>query len=130
MQAGPNGDELRTARLSYEILPRGDSIVVTITGKVDLETAPRFATALDRAAQDGLRVVVDCSRLTHFDSSGLQVLIRYSRRVRRIVLVGVHRVVRTLVELVGLQTAFPMYDGLETALSFGRAGDDDMIVAR
>jgi len=130
MQIVPYGKHSHTSGLSYEILPHGNSVVVTMAGEIDIMTAPAFATALDRAARDGRRVVVDCSGLTYFDSTGVNVLIRYSHRVPRIVLVGIRRVMRTILELFDLQIAFPMYEGLETALSVGLADDSDMIVAR
>jgi len=130
VHTAPYGDDLHMSGLSCEIIPRGDSIVVTLDGGVNMATVPVFATALDRAARDGLRVVVDCSGLTHFDSTGVHILLRYSRHVPRIALVGVRRVMRSLLELFGLQTAFPMYEGLEMAISTGLSDDSDVIMAR
>jgi len=58
MHAAPSGGELHTSGWSSEIPPRDDVIVVTLDGDVDMATAPVFATAVERAARAGLRVVV------------------------------------------------------------------------
>jgi len=117
METSQSGDHLESHRLVCDVIQRGDMIVVRIEGEVDMATAPVFETALERAAREGLQVVVDCSRLTYIDSTGLHLMIRYRPRTPRIVLAGAHRVVRSVVEVLGLGTMFPLYDSLDAAIS-------------
>jgi anti-sigma B factor antagonist len=56
--------------------------MVTVTGEVDVATAPSLRSQLDQAIDRGRPlVVVDLRAVTFIDSTGLGVLIRASRRV-------------------------------------------------
>src|SRR4051794_41985690 len=57
--------------------------VVTVTGEVDVETAPRLRSALlSTADQPALMVVVDLRDVTFLDSTGLGVLVAGLKRAR------------------------------------------------
>ena len=64
---------------------------VTLTGELDVATAPRLADALDEVAEPTTRVILDMSGLTFMDSSGLQAIVSARARVadagRRLALV-------------------------------------------
>lgn len=63
----------------------GDSIVVALTGEVDLSTIPSLHDALTRAilAHPRLSVVVDLDGVTAFDDVGLGVLLGAAGSARR-----------------------------------------------
>jgi anti-sigma B factor antagonist len=104
----------------------GPSTVVSVTGEVDMLTAPRLASAVDTAlgADDGAPVVVDLSRVSFFDSHGLTALIQEgpARRLARlrVVVGGAQPVIRPL-QITGLDEVLPVYRTLHAAL----AGSDD-----
>jgi anti-anti-sigma factor len=51
-------------------------VVVSVAGELDPHTAPRVKEAIDTALEEGTtRLVVDLSRVTFIDSSGLRVII-------------------------------------------------------
>lgn len=50
------------------------AVVLDLTGEIDLATAPEFEARLG-AVNTGGRVVVDLSKVTFIDSTGLRVLI-------------------------------------------------------
>jgi hypothetical protein len=52
------------------------SVVVEVSGEVDLLTAPRLAEKLHRALRTGLVVVVDLEAVEFMDGSGLRALLR------------------------------------------------------
>jgi anti-sigma B factor antagonist len=87
--------------------------VVSVTGEVDLATAPELGAALDRVGQGSERQVhLDLERVTFLDSSGISVLVETQRRLAsgggRLVL---HRatgpIVRVL-EISGLGSFFEL----------------------
>jgi anti-anti-sigma factor len=119
MRTDPVPGDLSTSGLSCELIPLGDSIVVAVNGEVDIASAPVFAIALDRAVKAGQRVVVDCSGLTYFDSTGAHVLIAHRRHLPQIVLVGVGRAMQRLLDLLHLRSVFPTHERLDTLLEHG-----------
>jgi anti-sigma B factor antagonist len=60
-----------------------DAFVVSLSGELDLHTAPTFEHELDQALADGgRRVVVDLVGVTFIDSIALGLLTRAAKRVR------------------------------------------------
>ncbi|HWC38071.1 MAG TPA: STAS domain-containing protein [Acidimicrobiales bacterium] len=53
----------------------GRSTVLSVQGELDMATAPELRTALARLANRKCDVVVDLSRVTFMDSSGIRVLL-------------------------------------------------------
>ena len=62
------------------VVSRQDEAVVLVQGAVDLATASSFEEALRRAAAlDHRAVLVDLTRVYHFESSGISALLRVWR---------------------------------------------------
>jgi anti-sigma B factor antagonist len=60
-----------------------DAFVVSLTGELDLHTAPAFERQLDQAMADGgKRVIVDLVGVTFLDSVALGLLTRAAKRLR------------------------------------------------
>jgi anti-sigma B factor antagonist len=100
----------------------GDGVcVVTITGEVDLATAPRLKSSLLELLDEGFsRFVLDLSAVRYLDSTGLGVLIAFSRRLPeegRIVLAHTPEPVLSLLELTGLDAQFQTLASVEDALA-------------
>jgi anti-sigma B factor antagonist len=58
--------------------------VVLVEGELDIATAPRLISVLNRAVQEALRsLVVDLSDVNFMDSTGLALLINAHRRLTR-----------------------------------------------
>ena len=97
-----------SSELSVGISEGRGETVVTVTGEVDIASAPALAEALNDALATGARrVVVDLSGLGFMDLSGLRVLTSSIRRARetgaRIVLANPSSSVRRLVTLTGTE---------------------------
>jgi anti-sigma B factor antagonist len=96
---------VRTAALG------GDAFVVTLTGEVDLHTAPALEQALEGVvALGGTAVAVDLAEVTFIDSTTLEVLLRYHERFRGlggglVIVTDDRRVLRTF-EITGLDRVF------------------------
>jgi len=100
----------------------GDRNVIDVAGEIDVYTAPalrqRLAALLDEGRAD---LVVDFSRVTFMDSTGLGVLVGALKRVRgldgRLVLViGQDRVLKVF-RITGLTQLFTIAATLDDALA-------------
>jgi anti-sigma B factor antagonist len=99
----------------------GSATVVEVQGEVELHSASQLRDELLRASEaEHPCVVVDLSRVTFIDSTGLGVLVGALKRVREkgaLSLVCPQRQVRRVFEITGLTTVFPMFDNLEAAVA-------------
>ncbi|MFF4031066.1 STAS domain-containing protein [Streptomyces sviceus] len=99
--------------------------VLGLDGEIDHQSVGGLTRALARAdAAVGRRVVIDLSRVTFMDSSGVNALIAAFQSaqaaggwLRLVVVRGA--VLRTL-QLVGLDTVIPFHETLEDALASPR----------
>jgi anti-sigma B factor antagonist len=89
---------------------RPDATVLTVTGEVDVHSAPALREALVEAEARGLTIVVDLSGVPFMDSTGLGVLIGALGRAidedRRFVLCAIPERIDRLLSLTGLADRF------------------------
>src|SRR5687767_7707640 len=95
-------------QLSVSTTRDGDRAVVTLAGELDVNTAPQVAEALD-GLTDGdavTSVVIDVSRLTFVDSTGLRVILAGRESLQAtgatLALDGASGVVERVLEMTGL----------------------------
>jgi anti-sigma B factor antagonist len=105
----------------------GDGVcVVTPAGEIDLASAPRLKSSLVGLLDEGYtRFVLDLSEVRYLDSTGLGVLIAFSRRLTdngQIVLAQAPESVLGLLELTGLDAQFETVASVEDALANVRGG--------
>ena len=90
----------------------GDHLVMSVSGEIDLYTAPRLHAELTTAlAGDGpVRLVVDLSGVGFCDSTGMNVLLAAHRRAREnggdLELSSLRPAVRKILQVTGLDTVF------------------------
>lgn len=96
--------------------------VVTLSGDLDLATAPKLRDALVKLATSGERcAVVDLSAVEFIDSTGLGVLVGCLKRFRSLdgdlrVVITTDRIARVF-EMTGLDKAFSVHDAVEVAVA-------------
>jgi anti-sigma B factor antagonist len=105
----------------------GDGVcVVTPVGEIDLASAPKLKSSLVGLLDHGFtRFVLDLSAVRYLDSTGLGVLIAFSRRLTgdgHVVLAEAPETVISLLELTGLDAQFPPFASVEEALGTIRGG--------
>ena len=92
---------------------------ITLTGELDLATAPQLRTALSRAAEDAELVVVDLSELKFMDSTGIQTILTADAQLRaagrRLALVPGPPQVQRVFELTGLADKLPFVSNCDHA---------------
>ncbi len=99
-----------------------DAYVVSLTGEVDLYTAPEFKQQLLEIAAQGTRqVIVDLTRTTFIDSTTLGVLVGGVKRLRvnggALTIVCDDRNITKIFEITGLDRVFPIYETRAEAIS-------------
>ncbi len=93
---------------------REDAYVISLSGEVDLYTAPEFKQQLlEVVGRGGKEVVVDLSNTTFIDSTTLGVLVGGVKRLRpnggQLALVCSDRNITKIFEITGLDKVFPIY---------------------
>ena len=95
--------------------------VLTVTGEIDMATAPRFRQRLLALISGGAQnVVIDLSGVDYIDSTGLGVLMGGAKRVRsaggdiRLVTTGPR--LADLIELTRLDRVLDMFESVEAAI--------------
>lgn len=101
---------------------RGDWIVVTVKGEVDVYTAPKLKDELLGLIEEGKnQIVVDLEGVEFMDSSGLGVLVGALRRLKEregtLALVCTKGPVLRILSITGLNKVFPVYQSVDEAAS-------------
>lgn len=103
------------------VLPESKN-VLPLEGEIDLHVSPRVAEKFAEIIKSKpSRVVVDLSRVTYIDSSGLAVLISAMQDVEdyggRFAVAGLQENVKTIFETSRLDKVFLMYPHVDAALA-------------
>src|SRR2546423_5129657 len=117
-----SGAGSRVARPRIDKARTGSHHVLTLEGEIDLHVSPRIATKL-RALSKGKpeKLVIDLSKVSYIDSSGLAVLINAMQRVEayrgKLYLVGMQKAVQLIFETSRLDQAFRIRRDVADALA-------------
>jgi anti-anti-sigma factor len=100
--------------------------VLTISGELDIATTAALCARITAVLDDSvLPMIIDLSRVSFCDASGLTMLLSVRRRAaaqgRAITLAAPRPNVRKLLRITGLDQAFRIYPALAQAV-LGRAG--------
>ncbi len=113
--------------IDFEIADRkvdDDTHIVSVSGEIDLFTAPEFKQRVMAPIVAGVdHVVVDLMETTFIDSSSLGVLIGAHRRLksrggRLVVACAAEPIIKTF-RITGLDTVFTLTDSVDAAISLG-----------
>ncbi len=100
---------------------QGDQAIVTVSGEIDLYTAPRLQGELTAVLAGGrpVRVVVDMSGVEFCDSTGMNVLLAAMKRAREhgggLDLASPRPAVRKILQVTGLDSVFTIVDATAAA---------------
>ncbi|MYV51254.1 anti-sigma factor antagonist [Streptomyces sp. SID3212] len=97
----------------------GESVVLTVSGELDLDSVGPLATALTHSGESVTGpVVVDLSAVGFADSTTVNVLLQARAALGpRLRLARPSAFVRRLFAVIGLETALPLYETVEAALT-------------
>ena len=98
------------------------SNVLPLQGEIDLHVSPRIALSLAQMVKNKPdKLVVDLSKVTYIDSSGLAVLIEAMQSVEeyggKFSIAGMQETVRSIFEIARLDQVFRIYPDVNSALA-------------
>ena len=96
--------------------------VLPLEGEIDLHVSPNIAASLQMMIEKKPgKLIVDLSRVTYIDSSGLAVLIEAMQDVEEhggnFALAGLQETVRAIFEMARLDQVFRIFPDVEMALA-------------
>ena len=98
---------MQIAQWDIEVVDDGTTLLVMPAGELDVYTAPRLAAVLERCTSAHKVLIVDVTRISFIDSTGLKTLVAARERVReRLLLAGENPVLDRLLELTGTAGLF------------------------
>ena len=108
-------------QLGIAISEQGGFVVLAVAGEVDAYTAPQLREAFTQIVADGAdrNVVVDLSRVSFMDSTGIGALVSGRRRLAegaQLRLISTQPNVTKLFALTGLTKVFPIFPTLAEAI--------------
>jgi anti-sigma B factor antagonist len=110
--------------LGLDVKEQGGWVVLSVSGEVDVATAPRLRERLvDLVTEGNHRIVVDLENVDFLDSTGLGVLVGALKRVRThdgdLGLVCTQPRILKVFEITGLTKVFAIHKSVDEATSAG-----------
>ena len=108
--------------LHIDTKTREQTCIIDVRGEVDLYSSPKMREAIFSAMKQRPlpAIIVDLTRVTYTDSSGIATLVEglqiSQERQVRFKLVGLSQAVLEVFQLARLETVFEIYPTLEAAL--------------
>jgi anti-sigma B factor antagonist len=108
--------------LSLALARLDNFVVVSVSGEIDLDTAPTLREELLRILSSGPpHLVLDIANVGFLDSSGLGVLVGTLRRARMlggsVRIAAPTRQVLEILQITGLDAVFPVHKTVEDAIA-------------
>jgi anti-sigma B factor antagonist len=116
------GEMKKTAPISRPMPRKEQPNVLPLEGEIDLHASPEVAESLRTMTEKKPKqLIVDLSRVTYVDSSGLAVLIEGMQNVEeyggKFALAGLQQSVRDIFELARLDQVFRIFPTVDAALA-------------
>ena len=109
--------------MAYQVRSEGDTIIVALSGDVDLDNSPEVRNVLLESVSGKRGVLVEMSAVSYIDSSGIASLVEAYQSARRehtpFALVSVSDAAMRVLELARLDQVFSIHASLSDALANG-----------
>lgn len=100
----------------------GNVTIIDLNGPLHILNAEEFKTAFQAAVADFALIVLNMTKVTHLDSSGIGALIQSKTRVRdahgNMVMYGVATEVMSVLSMAGLKVFFNIQDSEKEAVEY------------
>jgi len=106
--------------MKHEVIKKQAASIVVLKGDVDLESSPAAREVLLKSVEGAGKVLVDLSRVTYIDSSGVASLVEALQAAKRnggrFALVAASDPTRRVLELARLDKVFTIYTTVDEGL--------------
>jgi anti-sigma B factor antagonist len=117
---------LKTAHEDRDVAGIGAVRVISANGSVDSGTVKEFVDTLGELVEDSGKTVLDLTRLSYINSSGMAALIKHSDAIGAgggaLVLAGIPDEILSIFDTMGLLSTFSVRDNVDLAIA--SLGDD------
>lgn len=107
--------------MEYQQREQGATTILEFSGRIDLSTSPGFRRQILKAVKGNRPLLIDLSRVSYIDSSGVACLVEAYQAARgkalRFGLVGITASIMNILKLTRLEQMMPIYDDVESALA-------------
>jgi anti-sigma B factor antagonist len=112
---------LEPQTFSIRVLPDAAAFVLEVEGEVDMLTAPAVLKAVEEVPEDTPWIVIDLTKVSFLDSSGLNTLVQArraldARQATMRLVVPADGAIRRVFEITHLTEALTVVDTREAAL--------------
>jgi anti-sigma B factor antagonist len=94
---------------------RDQLTVLVLEGEVDASSVGELTSALDKAAQRKMPVILNVSNLGYIDSSGFRAIYQASEHTPVSIVISPGSVLSRTIRLAGISTKIPIFPDLDTA---------------
>lgn len=105
--------------MQHQVREERGSLIVSLTGEVDLDNSPKARHVLLDSVGRGRKVLVDLAGVTYMDSSGVASLVEAFQRAKKngtdFALVLVNPAVLRVLKLARLDKVFTIHESLSSA---------------
>jgi len=109
--------------MEHSVREEGNTIIVGLTGDIDLESSPEARRVLLAEVEKGTRVLADMSGVNYIDSSGVASLVESLQSARAkggdFALAAVSESAMRVLQLARLDKVFTIHGTLEDGLADG-----------
>jgi anti-sigma B factor antagonist len=102
------------ADFAVEVEPGDESVVVHVTGELDMASAETFEAAVSSAPASS-HVVIDLDACSFLDSAGVRVITAAMRGADRLSIVATDAGVLRVLEITGIDTLVSVFPSIEAA---------------
>ena len=107
--------------MDFQTKKEANTVVVTITGRLDAITAPEYEKKLNDLIAGDTSFVVDFEQLDYISSAGLRALLATTKRLKakggQISFANVKGAVKEVFDISGFGSIFRMHDSVAAALA-------------
>lgn len=108
-------------KLSIQTTTKGSVAVVTVSGRVDSETAPMLDTELTKVVGGNSKLVLDLKGVDYMSSAGIRALVKASQAVGKsggaVKLASVPEPIQSVLYTVGLNQKIVEYSSVDEAVA-------------
>ncbi|PPR78182.1 MAG: putative anti-sigma factor antagonist [Alphaproteobacteria bacterium MarineAlpha3_Bin5] len=106
--------------MEYEVEERSNTLIIRLTGDIDLQTSPNVRQGLMGSIDKGRPIIVDLSGVDYIDSSGVASLVESLQTMRKkgkqFILVSVSEKAMRVFQLARLDKVFTICSDLDEGL--------------
>ncbi len=110
--------------MEIDVTKEGNTVVISLTGRMDAVSAPQFDRTLDDLlAQGDRRLIINFETLEYISSAGLQSILALAKRLETVdgsvVLCNLSGPVKEVFDISGFSCIFNIFENLEDAKASG-----------